>query len=148
MLGEFFQEQTLLFVALAIIVTMLIYSYLGDRMAGFKGVSTDEATRLFNDDAFLLDVRSAGEYKDGYIGSALNVSAGDLSAKMNQMPKDKEQAILVYCLSGARSGRSAAALVKAGYANVFNLSGGINAWKSAGLPVGTAKSKSKKSKKK
>ena len=146
MFGEFIQEQALLFIALAIIVTMLIYSYVGDRLAGFKGVNTDEATRLFNDDAFMLDVRTAAEFKEGFIGSATNVSATELSSKMNQLPKDKEKPVLVYCLTGARSARSAATLVKEGYKNVFNLSGGINAWKSAGLPVATPKSKKNKKK--
>ncbi|VAW45439.1 hypothetical protein MNBD_GAMMA04-1664 [hydrothermal vent metagenome] len=145
MLSEFVQEQMLLFVALAIIIAMLVYSYIGERLSGFKSVSTDEATRLFNDDAFLLDVRASNEYKEGFIGNAKNVSVSDLKDQMNVLPKNKEQSILVYCLSGIRSSKAASALVKAGHTNVFNLSGGINAWKAAGLPV--AKAKSKKAKK-
>ncbi|NPA71291.1 MAG: rhodanese-like domain-containing protein [Gammaproteobacteria bacterium] len=146
MFSEFFQEQTLLFIALTVVIAMLIYSYVGDSMAGYKSVNTDEATRLFNDDAYLLDVRSAGEYKDGFIGNAKNISVSDLSASMGQLPKDKEQPVLVYCLSGGRSGRAAGMLSKAGYTNVHNLAGGINAWKGAGLPTGTAKSKKNKKK--
>jgi rhodanese-related sulfurtransferase len=53
---------------------------------------------------------------------------------------------LVYCLTGARSARAAAIMSKDGYTNVNNLSGGINAWKAAGLPVGKAKSKKNKKK--
>ncbi len=146
MFSEFVQEQTLLFVALAIVVAMLIYSYVGDRLSGFKSVNTDEATRLFNDGAFLLDVRGTNEYKEGFIGDAVNVTVSELGTRLNVLPKDKEKPILIYCLSGARSAKAASVLVKEGYKNVFNLTGGINAWKAANLPV--AKAKSKKAKKK
>ncbi len=145
MFSEFVQEQMLLFVALAIIIAMLVYSYIGERLSGFKSVSTDEGTRLFNDDAFLLDVRASNEYKEGFIGNAKNIPVSDLKDQLNLLPKNKEQPILVYCLSGIRSSKAASVLVKAGYSNVFNLSGGINAWKAAGLPI--IKAKSKKAKK-
>jgi rhodanese-related sulfurtransferase len=141
MFAEFVQEQTLLFVALAVVIAMLAYSYLGDRLSGYKSVNTDEATRLFNDDAFLLDVRTAAEYKDGFIGTAINLPVTDLAANMNKLPKDKEQPLLIYCLTGARSGKAAGILTKAGYTQVSNLAGGINAWKSAGLAVATPKAK-------
>ena len=78
MFSEFVQEQLLLFIALAVVVAMLVYSYLGDRLSGYKSVNTVEATRLFNDDAFLLDVRTAAEYKDGFIGEASNVPVAEI----------------------------------------------------------------------
>lgn len=146
MFNEFFQEQWPLFLAVVVITAMLVYSYLGDRMAGFKGVNTDEAVRLFNDDAYMLDVRTAGEYKEGYIGNATNISVTELGSKLGHLPADKETPILVYCLSGARSSRAAAMVAKDGYTNVYNLAGGLNAWKSAGLPVGRQKSKKNKKK--
>lgn len=146
MFNEFFQEQWPLFVAAAVVAIMLIYSYLGDKISGYKSVNTDEATRLFNDDAFVLDVRSASEYKDGYIGTAINIPSTDIGSNLGRLPNDKEAPVLVYCLSGARSARAASTMAKNGYTNVNNLSGGINAWKSAGLPVGREKSKKNKKK--
>ncbi|WP_321325923.1 rhodanese-like domain-containing protein [Thiomicrorhabdus sp.] len=146
MFNEFFQEQWPLFVAAFVITIMLIYSYVGDKLAGYKSVNSDAATRLYNDDAFVLDVRTAGEYREGYIGNATNISSTEISSKMGLLPKDKDAPILVYCLSGARSARAAGAIAKAGYTNVNNLSGGINAWKAAGLPVGREKSKKNKKK--
>jgi len=146
MFGEFVEEQLLLFIALAVVVAMLVYSYIGDKIAGFKTVSADEAIRLYNDDAFVLDVRSSNEYKEGFIGEATNVAVGDLSNNLNKLPTDKEKPVLVYCLSGGRSARAAGTLVKNGYTQVNNLRGGITAWKAANLPVN--KPKSKKSRKK
>ncbi len=146
MFNEFVQEQLLLFIALAVILGMLIYSYVGDRIAGYKSVNTDEATRLFNDDAYMLDVRTAGEYKEGTIGQATNISVTELAGKIDSIKADKDKPVVVFCLSGARSGRAATMLVKNGYTQVYNLAGGMNAWKSAGLPVSSIKSKKNKKK--
>lgn len=146
MFSEFVQEQMLLFVALVVVIAMLIYSYIGDKLAGFKTVSADEAIRLYNDDAFVLDVRSSGEYKEGFIGEAVNIAVGDLNNNMNKLPTQKDKPVLVYCLSGARSARAASVLAKNGYNQVSNLRGGITAWKTAGLPVN--KPQSKKNRKK
>ncbi|BBP46958.1 rhodanese-like domain-containing protein [Thiosulfatimonas sediminis] len=146
MFSEFMQEQMFLFIALLVVIVMLAYSYVGDKIAGFKTVGADEAIRLYNDDAFVLDVRSSGEYRDGYIGNATNISVGELASKLSQLPKDKSAPILVYCLSGGRSSRAAMTLVKDGYTAVHNLRGGITAWKAAGLPVGRERSKKNKNK--
>lgn len=146
MFSEFFQEQWPLFLAAFVITLMLIYSYVGDRLSGFKGVNAAEAVRLFNDGAYMLDVRTAGEYKDGFIGEATNISVTELKSRMGSLPADKEASILVYCQTGARSSRAAGMMAKEGYSNVYNLAGGITAWKSAGYPVGTKKSKKNKKK--
>ena len=146
MFSEFFQEQWPLFLAAFVITLMLIYSYFGDRLGGFKGVSASEAVRLFNDGAYMLDVRTAGEYKDGFIGEATNISVTELNSRIGNLPADKETPIVVYCQTGARSSRASGTLVKNGYSNVYNLAGGIMAWKGAGYPVGTKKSKKNKKK--
>jgi len=146
MFSEFVEEQMLLFIALVVVVMMLVYSYIGDKLSGFKSVNVAEATRLYNDEAFVLDVRSDKEYKDGFIGEAVNVPVGDVATQQTKLPKDKETPILVYCLSGGRSSRAAITLVKQGYTQVNNLTGGITAWKAAGMPLN--KPQSKKARKK
>lgn len=141
---EFMQAQALLFVALAVVVVMLVLSYVGDRLSGYKSVGPGEAIRLYNDDAFLLDVRTSGETRDGMIGNAVNISVTELAGKIATLKAAKDQPVLVYCASGARSSRAAGMLVKNGYTQVFNLSGGINAWRSAGYPVGGKSKKNRK----
>ncbi len=146
----FIDEQTILLIALAVITGMLIYSYLGDKLGGFKSVPADEAVRLFNQDAWVLDVRSEAEYKTGFIGAATNISSTEMKTKLASIMKHKDELVLVYCQSGGRSASVAKLLVKAGFVNVNNLQGGILSWKAAGLPLNTPKSlrKQKKPKKK
>lgn len=138
---EFVHEQLLLFVALAVIVGMLGYSYFGDKVSGFKSVNADEAVRLYNGGAWVLDVRTDAEYRTGFIGEAENISSPDVPKRLTNLVSHKEDDVLLYCQSGARSASVARMLVKQGFTKVHNLSGGIMSWKSAGLPVNKPVSK-------
>lgn len=57
------------------------------------------------------------------------------TALLAKYPSDKTSKIVVYCRSGRMSDITARELVKAGYGSVFNLSGGMIAWKRAGFPL-------------
>lgn len=135
LLGEFAQQQWLLFFTFFIIIVMIIQSYFGDKMAGYASVSPEQAVRLMNDGAFVLDVRSVDEYRTGYLNCAKNISIADLAQKLDTLESHKAGTTLVYCASGMRSARACGMLVKAGFSNVNNLSGGITSWKSANLPL-------------
>ncbi len=140
MIFEFVQHEIYLFIALAVVIVMLVYSYVGDKLAGYTAVNSDEAVRLYNQDAFLLDVRSASEYQSGFIGEAENISSTDIRQNLTQIASHKNDPVLVYCQSGGRSSSVARLLVKEGFTQVHNLSGGIMTWKSAGLPINTTRS--------
>ncbi|MDX1795655.1 MAG: rhodanese-like domain-containing protein [Hydrogenovibrio sp.] len=140
---EFVQEQIFLFIALAVIVVMLVSTYYGDKISGFKAVSEDDAVRLYNSGAWVLDVRTEAEYKTGFIGEAENISSGEVAKKIDSLASHKDEDVLVYCQSGARSASVAKLLVKNGFTKVNNLRGGIMAWKNAGLPVNKPVSKKK-----
>ncbi len=140
---EFVEEQILLFVALGVIIAMLIMSYFGDKLSGFQSVNAEEAVRLYNNGAWVLDVRSEGEYKTGYIGEAKNMTAAEVTNQIEQLKTHQSEDVLVYCQSGARSASVAKQLVKAGFTKVNNLSGGVMAWKNAGLPLNKPISKKK-----
>lgn len=140
---EFVQEQILLFVALGVIIVMLAYSYFGDKVSGYATVTADEAVRVYNSGAWVLDVRSDAEYKTGFIGEAENISSTEVAKKMDAVTAHKDEDVLVYCQSGMRSASVAKQLVKNGFSKVNNLRGGVEAWKSAGLPLNKPVSKKK-----
>jgi phage shock protein E len=54
---------------------------------------------------------------------------------LNQLPADKNAKIVLYCRSGRMSAIAANTLANQGYTNVFDLAGGFDAWKQAGLPL-------------
>jgi rhodanese-related sulfurtransferase len=87
---------------------------------------------------FILDVRSADEFKAGFIEGAVNVNITDVPANLAQLPADKAAPIVVLCASGHRGAIVMMYLRMLGYTNVRNLGGGMNAWVGAELPVSTA----------
>jgi hydroxyacylglutathione hydrolase len=78
----------------------------------------------------IIDVRSYNEYDISHISGAMNIHTGYLEINLDKI-SDGEK-IVLYCTSGDRSAIAASYLLKLGYRNIYNLSGGINAWIHAG----------------
>ena len=80
-----------------------------------------------NSNAFLLDVRTAGEFGGGHLPKATNIDfrSPDFASKIKDLPKDKP--VFVYCLSGGRSAQAAEMLRKEGF-QVTELQGGYLKW--------------------
>ena len=85
----------------------------------------------------VLDVRSGAEYSEGHIKDAENINV-DSPEFMNvaRLKLSKDKPVYVYCRGGRRSLEAADILVNNGF-KVVNLDGGLNNWKSEGLPVVT-----------
>jgi len=81
---------------------------------------------------YLLDVRTAAEYKQGHIQGAELIPLDDLDTKIARLPKGRE--IICVCASGSRSSAAARRLTAQGY-KVSNMKGGMSRWVRAGLPV-------------
>lgn len=58
-----------------------------------------------------------------------------VESRLAELPSDKAARIVLYCRSGSMSAIAARALVAAGYTDVWNLDGGMNAWRSQGYPL-------------
>lgn len=78
----------------------------------------------------VVDVRGWLEYFIGHIAGAQRFSRDRI---LKEIPKN--QAIAITCLSGHRSDMAAQWLVAQGFSKVYNLKGGLLAWKSAGYDV-------------
>lgn len=114
---------------------MLLGGGLFGRMSGVKQIGPQEAVMLFNhDDALLLDVREQSEWSDGHIAKARHIPLGKLKDRLTELEKFKGKPIVAVCRSGNRSGSACGILKKAGFENLHNLAGGMQAWEQAGLP--------------
>ena len=89
------------------------------------------ASRIEDGSVRLLDVRAATEFNEGHIAGAEHRFLGKLLRELTQI--DKTKPVVAQCLAGGRSAIAASILQKAGL-NVINMTGGYNAWRSAGLP--------------
>ena len=99
------------------------------------GVATSEAVRLINrEKGVLIDVSEPGEYAAGHAVGARNIPLGALDGA-KELPSNKALPLLLICPSGARAARAAGLLRKAGYERATAVTGGLAAWREAGLPV-------------
>lgn len=83
----------------------------------------------------LIDVRTPHEYSRGHIEGSKNIQLDEISKKIGKEVSDKEEKIIVYCLSGSRSVVAASELLKMGYKNVFSMTSGLLSWRSKGFPL-------------
>ena len=92
-------------------------------------ITPQEAKEIMDteDGYVILDVRSQSEYDEKHIPGAVLIPDTDITAKAEDVLKDKNQLILVYCRSGRRSKNASSDLAKMGYTNVKEF-GGINDW--------------------
>jgi rhodanese-related sulfurtransferase len=83
----------------------------------------------------ILDVRTPAEYADGHLAGAINldVNSGTFQEEVSKL--DMNRTYLVYCSSGVRSAAASKIMSELGFRYIYNMTGGITAWKSAGLPV-------------
>ena len=81
----------------------------------------------------ILDVRREKEWNDGHITGAMRIYLGHLPKQTDKIPKDNP--IVVVCKTGNRSSFGTSILLKAGFDNVYNCLGGIEAWVKAGFKL-------------
>ena len=71
--------------------------------------------------ALVIDVRSSGEFSSGHLAKAINIPLDEIETALPKRVKDKNQALLLHCASGMRSGMAKSKLAGMGYANAYNL---------------------------
>jgi len=100
-------------------------------------VDASEAQELIDSGAHAIDVREPDEVAQGVIPGATAIPRGFLEARIEDVVRDRNEPVVVYCAGGARSAFATQSLHDLGYTNVVSLAGGFGAWKSAGLPFST-----------
>lgn len=84
----------------------------------FGGAPAVDLKSIINDDAFLVDVRTPGEYMEGHVKGSVNIPLNTIT---HQLPKFKDKKnIVVFCRSGARSAQAKTILQQNGINNVVN----------------------------
>ncbi len=100
-----------------------------------KNVNVDEVQKLIDEKTTIIDVRTAGEYQEGYLPGAVNIDWNQNNFMTKIKNYDANQPIVLYCRSGNRSGAAANKLHQIGFTKIYSLTGGLNAWQEAGKQV-------------
>ena len=104
-------------------------------LKGGSGVAPAEAVRLINrEKAVLIDVCEPSEFAAGHAVGSRNIPLASIAGSKD-LPSNKALPLVLLCASGARAGRAAGQLRKAGYEKATVVTGGLPAWREAGLPV-------------
>jgi rhodanese-related sulfurtransferase len=92
-----------------------------------------EILKTQKDSYAILDVRAREEFDLGHLDSALLIPVDELETRYGELRKNIP--VIVYCRSGSRSAKAAALLISKGFTQVYDMTGGINAWTGKGYPV-------------
>jgi adenylyltransferase/sulfurtransferase len=93
-----------------------------------KSAAEVAAMRAQGERFLLLDVREPSEFERARIEGAELLPLGRLEAELGRLAAWRDDLVVVHCHKGGRSARAARMLVQRGFRQVWNLSGGIEAW--------------------
>jgi len=85
------------------------------------GLSDEAARDCLARGAVVIDVREPDEFQARHIPGAINIPLSRLKSEIGQQVPDKNQVVLLHCLSGGRSGLGRRTLLNLGYQHVYNL---------------------------
>ena len=122
----------------ALIVAVLLLIYEESKRSGGSGarVTPPRATHMMKtEQAVVLDISVANAFATGHIVGAVNMLAVDLERNLKRLEKYQQKPVIVVCAAGQKSVSVMNALRKQGFAKVYLLAGGVNAWKNANMPL-------------
>ena len=101
----------------------------------YWNVSVPELQALLAAEQKPLLVNTHVPFAGDIAGTDVSIVFNQITDHLDQLPADKNAAVVLYCRSGPMSVRAATALAGLGYTRVYSLVGGFNAWGAAGLPM-------------
>ncbi|MEO6903000.1 MAG: rhodanese-like domain-containing protein [Bacteroidia bacterium] len=108
----------------------------GDTKTINSSISVDDfEKKLTTSEVQLVDVRTPEEFSEGHLKGTVNYNVNDAEFNKKIAMLNKNKPVLVYCLSGGRSGSAANLMAENGFVEVYNMKGGIMKWNAANKPM-------------
>lgn len=135
-------KKSLLFLSLVAVLTTAVFACQKDRQSREKNTASATvnqitaqqlAEMMTNKDFILINVHIpyAGELPN----TDLFIPFNDIEGNADKLPKNMSTKVVVYCRSGSMSADASKELLERGYTNIYDLTGGMNAWKNAGYEL-------------
>ncbi|MBI6871781.1 rhodanese-like domain-containing protein [Clostridium aciditolerans] len=124
-------QNFILILGVAILAFILYRRFAFTTNKNIQNVTADEAHQLIKTtkNLIILDVRSKQEFKSGHIPSSKSIPVGELSSRINELEKYKDNPILVHCASGGRSPAAVRVLLKHNFSKIYHMNRGLSGWK-------------------
>jgi phage shock protein E len=101
-----------------------------------KKISVDEFDKMRQEkQAVVLDVRTTREFEAGHVPGAVNIPIASPDFKQQISKLDKSKTYLVHCYRGSRSATATQEMSKMDFMNLYDFSGGMDAYQKAKKPV-------------
>lgn len=123
-------KQITVGVVVALLIGGLALFFLGrgEPQAKYEDITPAKAQAMLKEGkAVFIDVREQYEYDAGHIPGITLIPLGTLGEKLPTL--DKTKTYVIVCRSGNRSGQAARLMLANGFKTVYNMSGGMNAWR-------------------
>jgi rhodanese-related sulfurtransferase len=132
--GEFVINHWLLVSAFVVLAYLVLSNSLHQKLAGFSAIGTAQAIQIVNKQkGVFLDIREPTEFAKEHIADSVSLPLSKVAEDTSL--KDQAQPIILVCASGQRSRTAAKQLKAKGFSEVYILTGGLNTWKDAKLPL-------------
>ncbi|HLV48884.1 MAG TPA: rhodanese-like domain-containing protein [Aliidiomarina sp.] len=148
---QFLTEHYIMSALWLVVFFMLVADIVKRRFSTVTSLNPQQATIVVNRGGVFVDIRGEEEYNKGHIHGARHITLEQIrDGNVKVLEKYKDAPMITICNYGNTARTAAALLEKAGFSEVSVLQGGMQAWKSAGMPVhkgASSASKQKKNKK-
>jgi rhodanese-related sulfurtransferase len=119
-----------------VLMVLVVVAYEMRRLGqGSTAVAPNDAIRMMNEGAVLVDLRPANQFKDGHIAGARNVPGDQIAGDAKALEKLAGKTLIMCCDTGSTAAAAVRTLGRAGFKKVFSLRGGLAAWRQDNLPV-------------
>ena len=117
-----------------VLIFLAILGY--QSVASGSVLSPQQATLLVNrGNGVLLDIRERKDFEAGHIVNSVNIPFNKLESRCTELDKHKSDPIIIVCNMGQTASQAVPVLQKAGFSNISRLKGGVNEWRTQGLPL-------------
>ena len=120
----------------AVLLALIVIVYeLRARHEARASVSAQDAVRLMNQGALVLDIRTKEQFDAAHLNGARNLPAAQLEEQAESLKKYREKPLIVYCESGSLAPTAIRRLADKGFVKAVGLRGGLAAWRADNLPL-------------
>ena len=120
--------------AVAMALAVLVFE-LRSRRQAYAALRPQEVIQLMNQGAQLYDLRDAAAFAAGHINGAKHLDPAQQPNAADLLKRFKDRLLVLCCEDGGRSTALTRQLHAAGFTKVFNLRGGLAAWRADSLPL-------------
>lgn len=121
--------------ATVVVLVLVIVFEMRARAESFSAISPQDAIRMMNRGAVIIDLRPAEQYAAGHLSGARRMDGEQILKAGETLKKYMQKPLIVYDESGSLGTSAARQLKSQGFTQAFNLRGGLAAWRSDNLPL-------------